>query len=161
MPALAVQEPSSPWSSTGAHHFPMLDEGTKRRSATQIANEVAQLGASLGTYATWDASAVSLSTMADQLERALPVWADVLQNPAFDEAELGRVTQNLVSAIAQRKDHPPVVASQVFSRALWGDDHPFGWPDSGTEASLKRIGRADVKRFYDGYYTPNNAVLVV
>ena len=139
----------------------MLDEGTKKRTATQIASEVAQLGASLVTYASWDASAVSLATMTENLERALPVWADVLLNPAFAEDELGRVVDNLASSLAQRKDSPPMVASQVFSRALWGDEHPFGWPDTGTEASLRKLARADVKRFYDTFYAPNNAVLVV
>jgi zinc protease len=61
----------------------MLDEGTKKRTATQIANEVAQLGASLYTHATWDATAVSLSCWPRIWTRALPVWADVLLNPAF------------------------------------------------------------------------------
>jgi zinc protease len=139
----------------------MLDEGTTKRTATQIADEVAQLGASLASYATWDASAVSLATMAENLDRAAPIWADVLQNPVFAEDELARVTSNLASALAQRKDHPPVVAAQVFARALWGDAHPFGWPDAGTEATLPKLTRAEVKRCYDSYYAPSNAVLVV
>ena len=139
----------------------MLDEGTKKRTATQIADEVAQLGATLSALASWDASAVSLSTMAENLDRSLAVWADVLLNPAFAEDELARVVDNLVSMLAQRKDYPSVVAGQVFSRSLWGDSHPFGWPDTGTETSLHKLTRADLKRFYDTFYAPNNAVLVV
>ena len=139
----------------------LLDEGTKKRTATQIANEIAQLGATLATYASWDASAVSLTTLAENLGRAVPVWADVLLNPAFAEDELARVAGNLLSTLAQRKDSPPVVAAQVFARSLWGDGHPFAWPDLGTETSLPKLTRAEVKRFYDTYYTPNNAVLVV
>jgi len=139
----------------------MLDEGTKKRTAPQIASEVAQLGATLTTHATWDATAVSLSVLAENLERALPVWADVLLNPAFAQDDFDRVTSNLLSSLAQRKDYPTMVAGQVYGRAMWGDDHPFGWPDTGTEASIKKLGPADVKRFYDTFYVPNNAVLVV
>ncbi len=139
----------------------LLDEGTKKRTATQIANEVAQLGASLNTYATWDASAVSLSTLSENLDRGLDVWADVLLNPAFAEDDLVRVVDNLASSLAQRKDYPPIVAGQVFARALWGDVHPFAWPDTGTEASLRALDRASVRRFYDTFYVPSNAVLVV
>jgi zinc protease len=139
----------------------LLDEGTKKRSATQIANEIAQLGATLATYASWDASAVSLTTLAENLGRALPVWADVLLNPAFADDELARVTGNLLSTLAQRKDSPPVVAGQVFARALWGEAHPYAWPDLGTATSLPSLTRAELKRFYDTYYVPNNAVLVV
>ena len=139
----------------------MLDEGTKKRTAPQIASEVAQLGATLTTHATWDATAVSLSVLAENLERALPVWADVLLNPAFAQDDFDRVTSNLLSSLAQRKDYPTMVAGQVYGRAMWGDDHPFGWPDTGTEASIKKLGPADVKHFYDTFYVPNNAVLVV
>jgi zinc protease len=139
----------------------MLDEGTKKRTATQIANEVAQLGATLNSYATWDATAVSLSVLAENLDRALPVWADVLLAPAFTQDDFDRVVDNLVSSLAQRKDYPPVVAGQVYARALWGEAHPFGWPDTGTQASIKKLVPADVKRFHDTYYAPNNAVLVV
>jgi zinc protease len=139
----------------------MLDEGTKKRTATEIANEIAKLGASLSTYATWDASAISLSTLSDNLERALPVWADVLLGPIFPEDDFKRVVDNLLSSLAQRKDYPTVVAGQVFARSLWGEGHPYGWPDTGTQASVAAIGRADVKRFYETHYVPNNAVLVV
>jgi zinc protease len=139
----------------------MLDEGTKQRSATQIAAEVAQLGATLTTYASWDASAVSLATLAENLERGLAVWADVLLHPAFADDELARVVDNLVSALALRKDSPPVVANQVYARTLWGDGHPFAWPDTGTETSLRKLTRADVQRFYDAAFSPSNAVLIV
>jgi zinc protease len=139
----------------------LLDEGTAQRTATQIASEIAQLGASLATYATWDASAVSLGTLRENLARALPIWADVLLHPSFDGKELDRVTQNLLATIAQRKDHPPIVGNLVFARALWGEGHPFAWPDTGTPASLGKLAAADLKRFYATYYAPNNAVLVV
>lgn len=139
----------------------MLDEGTKKRTAKEIADQIAQLGASLNTYATWDASAVGLFALSDNLERALPIWADVLVDPAFREDDFHRVVDNRLSALAQRKDYPPVVANQVFARVLWGDDHPFAWPDSGTQSSLSALTPADVRHFYDTYYAPNNAVLVV
>jgi len=139
----------------------MLDEGTRQRTATQIASEVARLGATLTTYATWDSSGVALSTLTENLERAISVWADVLLDPTFPEEDLRRVKDNLVSSLALRTDYPPVVANQVFARALWGDEHPFAWPDTGTEVSLRRLRRADLLHFYETFYRPNNAVLAV
>jgi zinc protease len=139
----------------------MLDEGTKNRSAETIAAEIAKLGASLATHASWDASTVALSTLSENLDGALAIWADVLLDPTFDEDNFKRVVDNLLSSLAQRKDYPPVVAGQVFARSLWGDGHPFAWPDTGTQASLASISRADVRHFYETYYAPNNAVLIV
>ena len=82
-------------------------------------------------------------------------------NPAFRDDDVRRVSDNTLSALALRKDHPPAVASQVFARALWGDDHPFAWPDAGTPTSLPTLTPADVSHFHSAYYAPNNAVLVV
>jgi zinc protease len=139
----------------------MLDEGTATRSATAIAEEIAQLGATLSTNATWDASSLSVSALSENIDRALDLWADVLLQPAFSEDDLARVRENLLSALARRKDSPPLVAGLAFARVLYGQSHPYGWPASGTEDSVRRLTRSDVQAFFRKYYRPNNAVLVV
>ena len=139
----------------------MLDEGTATRSATAIAEEIAQLGATLLTNATWDASSLSVSALTENIDRALDVWADVLLQPAFSEEDLARVRENLLSTLARRKDSPPLVAGLTFARALYGEGHPYGWPEGGTEGSVRRLTRADVQAFFQEHYRPNNAVLVV
>jgi zinc protease len=139
----------------------MLDEGTATRSATAIAEEIAQLGATLSGNATWDASSLSVSALSENIDRALDVWADVLLRPAFSEDDLARVRENILSALARRKDSPPLVAGVVFARALYGESHPYGWPAGGTEESVRRITRSDIEAFFQKYYRPNNSVLVV
>ncbi|HXU82851.1 MAG TPA: pitrilysin family protein, partial [Polyangia bacterium] len=139
----------------------MLDEGTKTRSALAIADEVATLGATLSTNAGWDASSVSITSLSENLDQALAVWADVLQHPAFDDKELSRVRDNLLTGLKRRKNSPPALASLTFSRVLYGQDHPYGWPTNGTEDTVKGLAAADLKKFWETYYHPNNAVLVV
>jgi predicted Zn-dependent peptidase len=139
----------------------MLDEGTKTRNALAIADDLATLGASLGTNAGWDASSVSVTSLSENVDKALAIWADVLLNPAFDEKELSRVRDNLLTGLRRRKDSPPAVASLTYARVLYGQDHPYGWPTNGTEETVKALGAADVRKFWETYYRPNNAVLVV
>jgi zinc protease len=139
----------------------MLDEGTKTRSALEIADQVAALGATLATGGTWDASNVSLSTLSKNLDPSLAIFADVVQHPAFDEKEFKRVQDNTLTAITRRKDSPPTVAGLALSHLLYGQKHPFGWPMSGTEASIKKLSPADLRAFYDANYRPNNAALIV
>ncbi|HXN30861.1 MAG TPA: pitrilysin family protein, partial [Polyangiaceae bacterium] len=139
----------------------MLDEGTKTRSALQIADQIASLGATLSTGGTWDASNVSLSTLTKNLDAALAIFADVVQNPALDPNEFARVRDNLLTAIARRKDSPPTVATLALSRVLYGPKHPYGWPMSGTEGAIKKLTPADLRAFYDANYRPNNAALIV
>jgi predicted Zn-dependent peptidase len=139
----------------------MLDEGTKTRSALAIADELARLGAVLGGGSGWDSSNAVLSVLTKNLDGALPVFADVVTTPAFDPKEFARVRDNQLQAIARRKDSPPTVASLAFSRVLFGAKHPYGWPMTGVEASLKKMTPADLKRFYEASWRPGNAVLIV
>ena len=89
------------------------------------------------------------------------MFADVVVNPAFDPKEFERVRDNLLTAITRRKDSPPTVANLAFTRLLYGQKHPYGWPMAGVEASIKKLTPADLRAFYDKYYRPNNAALLV
>ncbi|HYD53282.1 MAG TPA: pitrilysin family protein [Gemmatimonadaceae bacterium] len=139
----------------------MLDEGAGRRNALQIADQAAFLGVQLSTGSSWDLSSVSLHTPTAQLDSALALFADVALRPAFPQAELDRLRQERVTRIIQNRDQPTVIADQVYNALLFGAEHPYGRPTIGTEASLKQITRADVRTFYDRYYRPNNATLIV
>jgi predicted Zn-dependent peptidase len=139
----------------------MLDEGTKTRTAIQIADEIAALGARLSLASAWDSSTAVVSTLTKNLDGALAVWADVVLHPSFSEKEFGRVRDNLLTAIARRKDSPPTISALAMSRVLYGERHPYAWPMTGVEASLKKLTVADLRKFYETYYRPNNAVLIV
>jgi zinc protease len=139
----------------------MLDEGTKTRSALAIADQVAALGATLSTGSTWDSSNVSLSTLTKNMDPAIALFADVVINPSFEPKEFERVRDNLLTAITRRKDSPPTVANLAFTRLIYGQKHPYGWPMAGVEGSIKKLTPADLRGFYDKYYHPNNAALLV
>ncbi len=139
----------------------MLVEGTKTRGALQIADQVAALGATLASGSTWETSSVVLSTLTRNLDPALAIFADVVQHPAFDGKEFARVRDNLLTAIARRKDNPPTVAGLALAHLLYGAKHPYAWPTTGTEASVKKIAPADLRAFYETNVHPNNATLVV
>lgn len=139
----------------------MLDEGTKSRSALQISEEIERLGASLSTDADWDYSTVSVSGLTEIMDRALPVWADVLLNPAFSDQELARVRENRLAGFQRRKDSPPALASITFGRAVYGENHPLGWPLDGTEETLPKLGVETLRGHHEAFFQPSNAVLVV
>jgi zinc protease len=138
----------------------MLDEGTRTRSALQIAEQVGSLGAALTTSSSWDGSVVTLSSIARNFEAALAVWADVIVRPAFADKELARVRENLLTAVTRRKDSPPTLANLLLTRVLFGEKHPYAWPLAGVEETLKKISAADIRRFYATYYHPSNATII-
>jgi len=139
----------------------LLDEGTSTRSALQIAEQIADLGAALTTASSWDASVVTLSTISRSFDAALAIWADVIVHPAFADKELERVRENLLTSVTRRKDSPPTLASLLLARVLYGERHPYAWPLQGVEETLKKLTIADVKRFYAAQYKPSNATIIV
>jgi zinc protease len=139
----------------------LLDEGTQTRSALDISNELAAIGARLGTGADWDLSGVSVLTVTRHLERTLEIFTDVLTNPAFPESELELQRNSRLTTIMQRRDNPQDIAGVAYASLLYGRQHPYGHAIIGDEESVRAVTNDRIKSFYETYYRPNNATLIV
>ena len=138
----------------------LLDKGTSTRTATAIAEELDFLGARLDASAGGTGSTVSLSLLAKDIDRGLNLFADILQDSRFETAELERERSSMLSQIQQRRVNPRQVVSEVFREELYGD-HPLHRPISGYASTVSQITRDDVLAFYQRFYVPNNAILVM
>ncbi len=139
----------------------VLDEGTRNRDALKIADELDFIGASLAVRSDVDGSFITLHSITKRLKEALDVFSDVVVNPMFPQAEFERLKKQRQTALLQQKDRPPVIATNAFRHILYGSNHPYGNDASGTETSLKEMTREDLVDFYNAYYRPNNATLIV
>ncbi|MBN2579722.1 MAG: insulinase family protein [Pirellulales bacterium] len=136
------------------------DEGTKTRTAEQIADELAGLGASLSCSTDWNTSAVRLFTLKRHLPAALAVYADVLRNPVFPERELAREKNILLGRLIQARNEPTILAMLAVGPTLYGPDHPYGQPPFGTPKTLASLAQADLADFYRGHFRPEQATLI-
>lgn len=139
----------------------MLQQGTTTRSALQIADRAADLGATLGSRASADASSISTHSLSRNFPDALELLADVALHPSFPQAEIERVRSERLAALVQEKDDPNSVAFRVAAAALYGAHHTYGYPDTGTADSIKAVTREDLLRFWQQNYSPNDATLIV
>ena len=139
----------------------MLDEGTATRNALQIADEVAHLGASLTTGSSMDATTISTRALAKNFPAALDLLADVTLRPVFPAEEVERQRTAHLGQIVQQRDNASGVAAQVVAAVLYGEGHPYGYSEIGTEAAVKAMTRADMMAFWKENLVPNNAALVV
>ena len=139
----------------------LLDTGTKTRSAVEIANQLQSIGANLGAGSSWDQTNVSLQTLTRNLDKALDIYADVINNPAFPADELETQRKRALVGFIQRKDNPNAISNVVYNALLYGKDHPYGKSLGGDENSITGLKREDVVKFYETYYRPNNAALIV
>lgn len=139
----------------------MLTEGTTTRSALEIADQAAYLGVRIGAGSGWEQSTVSLHAPTAQLDSALALFADVALHPAFSASDLERVRKVRLTALQQVRDRGPAIANLAYATALYGEQHPYGRPLSGTETSVADITRDDLVKFYSTYFRPNDATLLV
>ena len=139
----------------------MLDEGTATRSALQIADEVAHLGATLTTGSTMDATTVRTRSLLKNFNATLNLMADVALRPSFPAEEIERQRASRLGQLMQRRDNPRQVAAEVMAVALYGRRHPYGYTDIGTDSSIKAVMRGDMVAFWKQHFVPNNAALVV
>jgi zinc protease len=139
----------------------MLDEGTERRTANEIADELAGLGSSLSIRADWDTTRIGLFTLKRHLARSLDIFTDVLLHPTFPDEELNRQRSQALTNLVRLRDQPGALASLAIDATLYGEAHPYGRPESGNESTLKSITRDDIAAFYHTQFRPNQASLIV
>ncbi len=139
----------------------MLQQGTTTRSALQIADRAADLGATLNSGAGTDTTGISTRSLSRNFPDALELLADVALNPTFPQSEIERVRSERLTGIVQEKDEPFSLAFRVLDAALYGPHHNYGFPDSGTTESIKAISRDDLEHFWKQNYFPDDAALVV
>ena len=139
----------------------MLDEGTTTRSALQIADDAARLGATMTTGSTMDQTQIVVSSLSRQFPAALELLADVALHPTFPQDEVERQRASRLATLVAQKSNPAQVASRVMASALFGPTHPYGYIELGTEASNKTLNREAMVAFWKQHLVPGNAALVV
>ena len=117
--------------------------------------------ADLATGSAIHTSQISLHVPVAQLDSALAVLGDVVLRPTFPADELERQRTQRLTALLQRRDEPRSIASVLFNRTLFGVDHPYGIPTAGDEQSVRSFRVEDLRTFYDTYYRPNNATVII
>jgi zinc protease len=141
----------------------LLDEGTRSRSALQIAAEAARLGADLATFSDLDSSGVRLMALPSRLDDSIALWADVVQNAAFADAQIERVRAARVAAIGNERSDAEAAAFRILRGQSFGARHAYGIPRSGLSDSeaMRAITRDDLLAFRRSWLRPDNATIFV
>jgi zinc protease len=95
---------------------------------------------------------------AAEKNKALDIYARVLQQPEFPEAVVKREKQRLIAAIREAEADPANVAEKAFYRALYGT-HPYAHDEAGDPAAIERLTRRELQGFYRTHYSAPNAVM--
>ena len=122
----------------------MLDEGSGGRSAIEMHEALARMGAQFDADLGADAAALSVTVLRRFADRALTILADMAARPSLAEPDFLRVRQLRLHRLVQLRDLPAAVADRAFMRLLYGE-HPYGHTPIGSETALAAMSVADVR----------------
>lgn len=142
--------------------FDLLDEGTKKHSLFDISDKLDLLGSSIDSFSGVNHGGLYAKSLVKNLDPTLDLVSEILLSPAFSQKEFDRIQKETLEDIQQEKADPSRVASRVFAQLVFGKDHPYGIPLSGTgyEKTISAISRKDIVDFYNTWAKPNNTTIV-
>lgn len=133
----------------------LIGTGTKTKTKAQLDEEVDFIGANLST----GSNGIFASSLSKHTTKLLDLMTDVLYNPAFAPEEMEKLKTQTLSGLAASKDNPNAIAGNVRRALVYGKQHPYGL--FTTEKSVGSITLEDCKNYYNTYFKPNNAYLII
>ncbi len=137
----------------------MLEEGTSKMNAAQIADAVDFYGAFLEVGVTQDNASVVLYTLNKHLKSTLPVVEDVIKNATFPEDELATHLTNKKQKFHVNNQKVANVARKRFTELLFGEKHPYGI--NVQESDFEKIKRSHLINFFSAFYRSNNCKIIL
>jgi zinc protease len=148
---------------TGLAHFleHMMFKGTPTYGKGEFARLVEGNGGRDNAFTTQDSTTYFVNIAADKVEDILRLEADRMRSLLLDPKEIDSERQVVMEERRMRTEDNPdgLLAEELMATAF--SAHPYQWPVIGWVADIARINPLELRAFYDLYYRPNNAVLVV
>ncbi|MEZ4871551.1 MAG: pitrilysin family protein [Bdellovibrionales bacterium] len=138
----------------------LLDKGTQKRSATEIARDYDNIGASFTASASNEYTLIQTSGLSLHTDILVDSFAEIILQPKFANSEIVRLRKQTIGNIKRSLDDPSSLASKSFRQILM-PNYPYGMPISGTLKSVAQIKKRDIMTLYLRHYRPNNATLAV
>ena len=139
----------------------VLDRGTERRRAEEIAEALDDRGVSLKISTNRQAVTLSCTLLSEDFNDILALVIDVVRRPVFPDQEIEKGRAEAVTALRQNEDNPGARAADGVMQLLYTGKHPYGRPSKGTVAGVERITRADITSFHRERIVPAALSLVI
>ncbi|MEM6361642.1 MAG: pitrilysin family protein [Bacteroidota bacterium] len=135
----------------------IMQEGTTNKTPEELEDAIGQIGANISMYTSREHITIQANCLARYFGETVALVEEMLLEPRWDQDEFDRIKKNQLNSIKQRSANPNIIASQVSSKMLYGEEHILSKPISGTLESVEQITIEDLKGFYDANYSPKLA----
>ena len=150
--------PDAPVGAVSAMGDQMRQGGAGSRSADTLDQELEELAATVSSSFSTEFGGVSFSSLASDLDKVFPIFADVALRPRFEGDRLALWKGQSLESIRRRKEDPSTVASIAFTQLLYGDS-PYG--RVSVERDVQSISRDLLVSLHQKFVKPDGGLLVV
>ena len=133
----------------------LIGAGTSTRSKAELDEEVDFMGANLST----GSSSINVGGLSKYTDNLIAILSDVLLNPSFPEDEFTKLKSQMTSGLQANADDPDAISGNLKGAVLYGLNHPYG--EVMTDVSVEAITLEDCKTYFNTYFRPNIAYMVV
>jgi len=139
----------------------LMNEGTTNYIKEELSNELAKLGSNITFSAAGRNTTIRVNSLVKNLDATLTLMLDMMLNPAFSEDDFKRVKNQLIQGLEQGSKDASTLASRASKQVTYGTNNRVGLANSGTIKTVSAINLDDIKAFYQQYFSPKHANLVI
>ncbi len=146
----------------GLSHFieHMMFKGTRKRTASQISNEIDALGGEMNAFTTHEATAFYVKVVDQQVAAAFDLLADLFHHSRFSAKDVEKEKQIVLEEIRTVQDDPEDYIHELHAKDVFGY-HPLGRPILGEPRSMRQLNRHSLMRYKDKHYRPDKTIVAV
>ncbi|MBD2139488.1 insulinase family protein [Anabaena sp. FACHB-1237] len=137
----------------------LMFKGTSDRPV-QFGRLFTLLGSDSNAFTSYDQTAYYHTAEKDKLTALLTLEADRMKNTVINDEHLSTEKQVVISELQGYENSPEYRLNRAIMAAAF-PDHPYSLPISGTKKDVTNFTVDQVKEYYQKYYHPDNAVLVI
>jgi zinc protease len=156
----AADEPAG---HSGIAHFleHLMFKGTEKVAPNAFSGIVEAQGGDDNAFTSWDYTAYFQRISADRLDLVMEMEADRMRNLRLTKDDVATERQVILEERSQRTDSDPGALLTEQMRAAQYMNHPYAIPVIGWRHEMEALSREDALSYYERFYAPNNATLVI
>jgi len=139
----------------------VMMEGTANKTPIELEEAIDELGAYINMYTSKESIVISANCLSTKVNEVFALIDEIIFEPRWDEKEFERIKSETIETIKRNLANPPSVASNVFTKLVYGKDHLLSNSTYGTEESVNSISMGDLKKFYKDNFSPSTAHIVI
>ncbi|NSW94931.1 MAG: insulinase family protein [Bacteroidales bacterium] len=139
----------------------LMNEGTKNKTPEELEDAIGLLGATIRISSGDEDITVSVSTLAKNFEKTVALVEEMLLEPRWDEEQFELAKSRIINTLKRNKANPDYLASTTLNKLLFGENNILAIETSGTEETVSSMTIDDLKSFYEKYFSPSIARLII